>query len=504
MAVHDGINTDSLPCSYDNQQHNFTIHPRHHSLPHHAYYQHQLGMQPHPDYHGSTIHHHPGHGPVGMAGFDAFAGPSSMDTVSAAAARARHSNVKIGRRPSHLPKELKMKDKSLPPQWQRELKQRKHGKQAGRWDVYIYSPCGAKFASRKKLRTFFEENNLPYDAEDFDFTPYGRHIDNPRNSPSSNKSNNGGGGSASVIASSNSSNAMAGDNGRHHSSTSTGSEGTHPGSNQSSPNNYSLPTKNHFFAEHRNSNMQNTNNSMNSNSYSYNSPLTSDFVGLTSGSFGGFDARMENPTVASALDIPQNDFISSNNTIQGDQNQQNSSSNTEIIRDCATTLPYHPSRDHHYPFMKPDSGNTSKGLGSDFISPVDIADILMDSSSDTSLIASACIPNKAPFYGESSQQQHSSPYGASEPDLNKLYGASACEPSAGMNGRSAFQGSNGNQPHVPSTYGAPMSNISDTSRVSEEGDEDDSLSSNFNASNAYSNRNSSGASGNGGPMWQCL
>ena len=79
--------------------------------------------------------------------------------------------------PANLSKVLKLSDKTLPPGWIRKLKQRKHGKQAGRWDVYIYSPCGVKFASRKKLKGFFEKNNLNYDPEDFDFTPYGRHMD---------------------------------------------------------------------------------------------------------------------------------------------------------------------------------------------------------------------------------------------------------------------------------------------------------------------------------------
>ena len=496
MAGHETMNNNLLSSSHDNQQHNVTIHPRHHSLSHHAYYQHQLGMQPHHAYPGSTIHHHPGHDPVGMGGLGATAGPSSMAAVSAAAARARHSNVKIGRRPSHLPKELKMKDKSLPPQWQRKLKQRKHGKQAGRWDVYIYSPCGVKFASRKKLKAFCEKNNLPYDAEDFDFTPYGRHIDNSRNSSSSNNSNKERG-SASATASSNSNNAMVDDNGRHHSSTSTGSEGTHPGSSPSSQNNYSPPTNNPFLAQNRTSNMQTSNNSMNSSSNSYNPPPSSDFVGLASGSFGGFDPRMENPPNASALDIPQNDFSSSNNTIQGDQNQQNSSSGTDITRDSATTLPYHPSRGHHYPLVKPDSGNSSGALGSDFFAPVDIADMLMDSSTGTSSISSACIPNGSPFYGGASQQQHSSAYGPSGSDLNKLSGASALGSSAGMSGRSAFQGNIGNQARGP--HGAPMSNISIGSRASEEGDGEDSLSSSSNAVNACSTRNSSGASGNGGP-----
>jgi hypothetical protein len=108
-------------------------------------------------------------------------GPGNSDgtgPMQVTAGSVSHSNVKIGRRPAHLPKVLKFEDHTLPHGWQRKLKQRKHGKQAGRWDVYIYSPCGVKFASRKKLKHFFEKNNLQYDAEQFDFTPYGKHIDN--------------------------------------------------------------------------------------------------------------------------------------------------------------------------------------------------------------------------------------------------------------------------------------------------------------------------------------
>ena len=94
---------------------------------------------------------------------------------------------------------------TLPPGWTRMLKQRKNGKQAGRWDVYIYSPCGVKFASRKKLRHFFEKNSLQYDPEDFDFTPYGRHIEQSGHGRHGHSSSEGShrhtGGSPSSVAS---------------------------------------------------------------------------------------------------------------------------------------------------------------------------------------------------------------------------------------------------------------------------------------------------------------
>ena len=48
-------------------------------------------------------------------------------------------------------------DPTLPAKWTRRLKQRKHGKQQGRWDVYIYSPDGVKFASKKKLISYFTQ-----------------------------------------------------------------------------------------------------------------------------------------------------------------------------------------------------------------------------------------------------------------------------------------------------------------------------------------------------------
>ena len=170
----------------------------------------------------------------GSASSPSGAGPSGQRTAG---------HVKIGRRPAHLPKVLKFSDKTLPPGWIRKLKQRKHGKQAGRWDVYIYSPCGVKFASRKKLKGFFEKNNLNYDPEDFDFTPYGRHMDS-RAMGAAAASGMGAPSSGAMATSAASTSAASTDPlsaaaGRHNSSGSTGSDGTHPGSSPSSISNYS-------------------------------------------------------------------------------------------------------------------------------------------------------------------------------------------------------------------------------------------------------------------------
>ena len=130
----------------------------------------QVALPPRPSF------HHPGMRPSPHPGSGLHPAGRPL-TAAGDSGSSSHSNVKIGRRPAHLPKVLKFSDTTLPHGWVRKLKQRKHGKQAGRWDVYIYSPCGVKFASRKKLRHFFEKNNLQYDPEDFDFTPYGRHIE---------------------------------------------------------------------------------------------------------------------------------------------------------------------------------------------------------------------------------------------------------------------------------------------------------------------------------------
>ncbi|QQP41215.1 Methyl CpG binding protein 2 (Rett syndrome), partial [Caligus rogercresseyi] len=187
------------------------------------------------------------------------------------------ANVKIGRRPAHLPKNLKFDDKTLPPGWVRKLKQRKHGKQAGRWD----------FASRKKLKSFFEKNNLNYDPEDFDFTPYGRHLDAAARASASSNNNNSSGSSA-LLGNSGSSDLI--NSGRHNSSGSTGSEGTHEGSSPASLQNCS-PT---HHPPHGASSLY----------PSVSGPSFGSHLSGAEYSYPSFDPLMENPPNASALDVP--------------------------------------------------------------------------------------------------------------------------------------------------------------------------------------------------------
>ena len=247
---------------------------------HHAAAYHQT----HPGSYGSTIHYH-GAGSLAGAGSTIGVSPPSVSgrTAGATGRGGGSSPVQIGRPPSHLPKVLKFQDGTLPPGWVRKLKCRKHGKQAGRWDVYIYSPCGVKFASRKKLKSFFEKNNLNYDPEDFDFTPYGRHSDH--------SGGRGGGGSGGGASSSG--------GGRHNSSGSTGSEATHAGSSPASLHNYS-PT--HL-------------GSAPSSSYLAHSMMTGGFASAGVGEytpFGTFDPHMENPPNANALDVQRMDTFGTN------------------------------------------------------------------------------------------------------------------------------------------------------------------------------------------------
>ncbi|EEB10640.1 conserved hypothetical protein [Pediculus humanus corporis] len=50
--------------------------------------------------------------------------------------------------------------------WKRVEVTRKNGVYAGKADIYIFSPDGNKFRSKKELVNYLAANNLPYKAED--------------------------------------------------------------------------------------------------------------------------------------------------------------------------------------------------------------------------------------------------------------------------------------------------------------------------------------------------
>lgn len=78
-------------------------------------------------------------------------------------------------------------DPSLPDGWTKRVVQRRTGKTAGRYDVYIFNPHGKKFRSKNELAAHLRRSKSNLKAEDFDFNPPGKENNQTSSKPAPKK-----------------------------------------------------------------------------------------------------------------------------------------------------------------------------------------------------------------------------------------------------------------------------------------------------------------------------